>query len=104
MNTRASIFKPTDGVADMLKQEKIFKGTWLGRPGTSQCYYKTSHKGGPRVVVHVWSDTGEAVVRAVTGDAFRRPGSFKEFKSLTQVNPTPVQLQAMIDECEKALP
>lgn len=91
-----------------LTQKRLFRGTWTGadgndRKGTSQEYLKTSRSDGPRVVVHHWLDTGEVVVSAVKGNAFKNSAGFKQFVRIEHLNPTPAALRAMMELAAQAL-
>jgi hypothetical protein len=55
--------------------------TWLGREGTSECYYLTSSKMGPRVDVQTWLDTREIEIKGIDGDG--RTDKFRKAYSVT---------------------
>ena len=58
-----------------MNKAKVFRGTWLGRPGMSIEFPIT---GTLRVIEHRWSDEITASVRLVEGDG-RKPDTFVEY-------------------------
>ena len=64
----------------MVHKTKVFKGTWLNRPGESYEYLFEKDKHGLRIIVHTWSDTKEVEIVFVDGDG--RTIDFKRYKKL----------------------
>lgn len=57
----------------MLKQVDTFTGTWMGRGATTYTYQERGvGQLGLRVIVHVWSDTGQVDAKLIEGDGRKR--------------------------------
>lgn len=48
-----------------------FKGTWMGRKGTSTCHHLDKKLTGLRVTVQKWEDNDEVEVELINGDGRR---------------------------------
>lgn len=66
---------------------KVFKGTWLQRPGTSTVHHLDSNRSGLRVIEHQWADEATVTVSIVAGDAFRNPDGFVYYLKVEGVEP-----------------
>ena len=80
----------------MVHKTKVFKGTWLNRPGESYEYLFEKDKHGLRIIVHTWSDTKEVEIVFVDGDG--RTIDFKRYKKLILQNPTEEKIKSSILE------
>lgn len=88
----------------LIKKTVTTTSTWLGRPGTAVEHRLTYRLDGPRVDVHTWHDTGETIVRGITGNLLRKPSSFHEVYDAVLPAPVdPKQLQVEIAAAIEAL-
>jgi len=81
----------------MLKESKVFNGTWLSRPGTSYSIRKGRFMISERIDVHVWTDTNEMVLSHIEGDG-RDKENFKRFDTKTIFNGTREDVKNYVKE------
>lgn len=53
---------------------KVFRGTWLQRPGTQISFTSVVPGSGLRVLEHQWADEATATVSVLEGDLTIKPG------------------------------
>lgn len=88
----------TNPIIEKLTKSRVWNGTWNGRKGETFDYFQHGKgRTSRRINVHIWSDTGEVVVRVIQGDG--RTTKFQEFYRKNFRNPT----DAQIDECVATL-
>ncbi len=64
----------------------VFRGTWLGRPGTSTEYRLGWQRDGLRVIEHRWDDESTVSIRVIEGTAMK-PLTFREYLNIEDVQP-----------------
>jgi len=81
---------------------KITRTTWNGRKGETYSLLVDGKPLGRRIVVHTWTDTGEVVVSAIKGNAFKNPKGFHQYCKFTTTRPylaAVIQLATAHMEC-----
>lgn len=75
----------------MTVKAKVFKGTWMGRPGTDSEWSLSKSRYGARVAFHQWADESTGTLRVISGNGYTDPANFVEYYKVEGVEPEAVQ-------------